>query len=179
MHCLLQGGLAVALLPGTAAAGWRAVAAAATDASPRFLQPAQARLIAIVADAILPRTDTPSATDVGVLAWIDTIAADYFSDVQRTDFAAGIAAIDDHALSIAGARLASLPSGVVSGVLTSLDAACGTKNLSAAEHGYVQLKDLVIHGYFTSEPVQKDILRVPIIPGRFDPSVPVTPSDAK
>jgi hypothetical protein len=31
----------------------------------------------------------------------------------------------------------------------------------------------VIYGYFTSAVVMKDILKVPIIPGRYDGSVPV------
>jgi gluconate 2-dehydrogenase gamma chain len=179
MQGLLQGGLVLALAPRAAAAGWRTVAAMAPGAPARALVATHANTVAIIADVILPRTDTPSATDVGVVAWIDTIAADYLSERQRTQFLDGIAAIDAHALSLAGARLASLPAGVVAGVITDLDAACGRKHLSPAERGYTQLKELVIHGYFTSEPVQKDILKVPIIPGRFDPSVPVAPSDAK
>jgi gluconate 2-dehydrogenase gamma chain len=179
MQGLLKGGLVLALAPHAAVAGWRTVAEIAPGAPPRALAATHANTVAIIADAILPRTDTPSATDVGVVAWIDTVAADYLSDSQRTQFLDGIAAIDAHALSLAGARIAALPAGVVAGVITDLDAACGRKHLSAAERGYTQLKELVIHGYFTSEQVQKDILRVPIIPGRFDPSVPVAPADAK
>lgn len=179
MQSLWQGGLATLLVPGAVAGAWRAVAATPADAPTRTLTSPQARLIALLADAILPRSDTPSATDVGVIGWIDAVATDYFSSVQRSDFLDCIGAIDEHAVSIGGGRLESLPAGVVAGVVTSLDSACGRKNLSPAERGYALLKELVVFGYFTSEPVQKNVLQVPIVPGRFDPSVPIPTPVAK
>ncbi|MFI5311558.1 MAG: hypothetical protein ACHQQ3_10015, partial [Gemmatimonadales bacterium] len=38
---------------------------------------------------------------------------------------------------------------------------------------YWRLKSLVIHGYFTSERVMKDVLKVEIMPGRFDGAAPM------
>ena len=38
---------------------------------------------------------------------------------------------------------------------------------------YWRLKGLVIHGYFTSERVSKDVLHVEVMPGRFDGSAPM------
>jgi gluconate 2-dehydrogenase gamma chain len=175
LHSLAQGGLALALLPGAAAAAWRAVAEAVPSAPARILGTAHSELIAAVADAILPRSDTPSATDVGVVQWIDTVAADYFSSAQRAGFLGGLAAIDAQAHSMAGAALASLRPGSLAGVITALDASCGNP-VDPAQKGYVQLKELIIYGYFTSKPLQQDILQVPVIPGHFDPSVRITPS---
>ena len=37
-----------------------------------------------------------------------------------------------------------------------------------AVRGYSRVKGLVIHGYFTSERVQRDVLKTEIMPGRFD-----------
>jgi hypothetical protein len=31
-----------------------------------------------------------------------------------------------------------------------------------------------VHGYFTSEPVMKDVLKVVVMPGRFEGAAPVT-----
>jgi hypothetical protein len=175
LHSLAQGGLALALLPGAAAAAWRAVAAAGSPTPARVLGTAQSDLIAAVADTILPRTDTPGATDVGVVQWIDTVAADYFSSARRTAFLGGLAAIDAKASSMSGAALASLPPGLLAGVMDELDASCGSNPVDPAQKGYLQLKELIIYGYFTSKPLQHDILQVPIVPGHFDPSVRITP----
>src|SRR5258708_2584180 len=54
-------------------------------------------LVASLADAIIPRTDTPSATDVGVPAFIDVIVAEYYGDEERAVFLSG--------LDLIGARL--------------------------------------------------------------------------
>jgi gluconate 2-dehydrogenase gamma chain len=174
LQSLAQGGVALAVLPGAAAAAWRAVAAAAPSAPARILGTAQSDLIAAVADAILPRSETPSATDVGVVQWIDTVAADYFSSGQRAEFLDGLAAIDARARSMAGAALASLPPGLLGGVVAELDASCGSNPVDPAKKGYVQLKELIIFGYFTSKPLQQDVLQVPVVPGHFDPSVRIT-----
>lgn len=111
MRSLLQEGLVAALLPGAAAAGWRAVASTASEAPLRVLNSAQASLVALVADAILPRTDSPSATEMGVVWWIEAVAADYLSDAKRREFLDGFGAIEGLALSITGSPPASLPAG--------------------------------------------------------------------
>lgn len=45
---------------------------------------------------------------------------------------------------------------------------------SAAGLAWWRLKGLVLHGYFTSERVQKEVLKVQVMPGRFDGCVPMT-----
>jgi gluconate 2-dehydrogenase gamma chain len=174
---LVRGGLALSLMPGFAEAAWSAVAAGA-DLPPRVLGAAQTGVIGIIADAILPRSDTPSASDVGVPAWIDMVAAGYFSDTQRARFMADLAAIDDFALLTSGARLSLLKGSALELAIAKLDAAGGTKDLKPAQRGYMQLKELVIVGYFTSKPVQQDILKVVVVPGRYDPNVPFAPPGA-
>ena len=55
----------------------------------RVLTDERSALVASLADAIIPRTDTPSATDVNVTAFIDVIVAEYYGDEERTAFLAG------------------------------------------------------------------------------------------
>jgi len=43
-----------------------------------------------VADTIIPRTDTPSATDVGVHGFVNVIVAEYAKDDDRTTLLAGL-----------------------------------------------------------------------------------------
>jgi hypothetical protein len=161
VQTLLQGGLVLGLMPGLAETAWSAIVG--ERAILRVLNGAQTRMIALIADAILPRTDTPGAIDVGVPAWIDLVLAEYFSDARRAAFLADLSAIGE----------LTLPQSIA-----TLDAACGSKDLTPAQRGYVQLKELILVGYFTSKPVQQDLLKVVILPGRFDGDVPIAPANA-
>ena len=172
---LARGGLALSLTAGAAEAVWGAIAADGAG-EPRVLKTAQSAMIARIADAILPRTDTPSATDVGVLPWIDLVLAEYFSDARRSVFLADLTAIDDFALAAAGAPVVRLEDLGLGKVIAALDAASGSLDLTPPQRGYVHLKELIIHGYFTSKPVQQDILKFVIVPGRYDPDVPLAPA---
>ena len=179
LQSLLGGGLVAALSPSAASGAWQTVAAAGAGANTRILDAEQTRLVTLVADTILPRTDTPGAIDVGVVQWIETIVAGYFSEAQRARFLSGLAAIDDFARSIVGAPLAVLPVAARAAIITDLDSACGIKNPTPPQRGYIDLKELVLHGYFTSQTVQKDLLQVVVVPGRYDPSVPDASRGAK
>lgn len=175
IQILLQGGLGLGLMPGFAEAAWDAVAAGA-QRTPRVLGAAQDHMITLIADTILPRSDTPGAIDVGVPSWIALVIAEYFSDTRRARFLADLNAIDQLAVSQSGAHLTALEGDGFAKVIAPLDAACGSKDLTPAQRGYVQLKELVVYGYFTSKPVQQDLLKVVIVPGRFDADVRITPA---
>ena len=62
---------ALALLPNETMAAWVRVASGARPAD--GLTDAQLALVGAIADTILPRTDTPSATDVGVPAFVNVV----------------------------------------------------------------------------------------------------------
>jgi Gluconate 2-dehydrogenase subunit 3 len=166
---LIGGGLVLGLVPGVAETAWSALSADA--GAPRVLTAAQSSAIAITADALLPRSDTPSATDVGIVRWIDLIVADCMSENERANFLAGLTAMNDFAQATYGTRLQSLSGGPLEALMASLDASLGAADLTPAQRGYKRLKELVVHGYFTSKPVQRDILKVVIVPGRFDANV--------
>jgi glucoside 3-dehydrogenase (cytochrome c) hitch-hiker subunit len=188
IQTLLRGGLALGLLPGFAESAWSAVAAASgaggaagagaggDGPSAHALDSGQGRMIARIADTILPSSDTPGARDVGVPAWIDLVLARYFSDTRRAAFLSGLDAIDKLAQAQSGAHLAALSGADLATLIGTLDAACGSKDLTPAQRGYVQLKELVMFGYFTSKSVQQDLLKVVIVPGRFDADVHITPA---
>jgi len=175
IHNLAQGGLFLSLVPGFAESAWSAVAEG-TQKPPPDLGTARAGAIGATADVILPRSDTPSATDVGVPAWINVVVAEYFSDAQRSSFLADLDAIDNFALITSGARVSALTGSALAAVIASLDAAVVAKDPTPAQRGYAHLKELIIVGYFTSKPVQTDILKVVVVPGRYDPNVPMAPS---
>src|SRR5690606_15573949 len=82
---------------------WTARAHASAAAAPPTLFRADERaLVSAIADAILPRTDTPGALDVNVPAFIEVLVAEWMTDTERASFREGLAALDAHALATAG-----------------------------------------------------------------------------
>jgi gluconate 2-dehydrogenase gamma chain len=139
------------------------------------LSDAQLALVAAIADTILPRTDSPSATDVKVPAFVNVIVADFYTDAERGTFAAGLDAIDAHVKS-RGAPFGQLDPPGRGAAIESIEAM--TDRRTEPARTYWHLKDLVIYGYFTSEPVSKNVLKVEVMPGKFEGAAPMPAKSA-
>jgi hypothetical protein len=161
---------AFTLMPRTAHAAWETIAAA-PGAPPRVLTDERSELVAALADAIIPRTDTPGATDVGVTAFIDVIVAEYYSDDERAVFLSGLDSIGARVKLGGAASFAKMTPDARRTLLDSLDQPVDLQAPDA--RAWQKLKGLVIHGYFTSERVQKDLLKTVIMPMRFDGNAPM------
>ena len=168
------GATAFALLPLDAVAAWSRVASGARIAE--GLSDSQLALVGAISDTILPRTDTPSATDVAVPAFVNVIVGENYIDAQRTQFVAGLDAFDAKAKADAGSSFVDLAPAARGAFIESIEAA--PRNAEPART-YWRLKGLVLHGYFTSERVSKDVLHTEIMPGRFDGSAPMRTPAAK
>jgi len=165
----LASAAALSVLPNDKAlAAWSRVATGIP--TPNGLNGAQMALVRTIADTIIPRTDTPSATDVGVHRFVDVIVAEYATDEDRTKALAGLDAIDARARSESNVVFAELSPEARGKFIESLESA--PKDAEPAQT-YWRLKRLIVHGYFTSEPVMKDVLKVVVMPGKFEGSAPV------
>ena len=58
----------------------------ASQAAPRTLNAHQAATVTTIAELILPRTDTPGATDVGATEFIDLILTEWYDEADRSRF---------------------------------------------------------------------------------------------
>lgn len=168
---------ALVLLPRDAEAAWSRVASLAPRHAPDLppfasaFSASQHATLTTLADALIPRTDTPSATDVQVLDWIEVIMADYYTTDERTVLTTGLDAIDALARQMTGQPFAALTGEPLTQVMTALDGA--TDRTTPAVRGYQRAKGLVVHGYFTSARVQRDVLKTQIMPGRFVGDAPL------
>lgn len=140
---------------------WRDV----TPTAARSLSPAQVTLVGAIGDVILPRTDSPSASDVGTPAFVDVIVTGYYTDEERRTFVDGLDAIEALAQRTHGRAFTALPAADREALVRRLDAA--SPRTTPAERTYGRLKGLVMHGWFTSERVQREVVRTEIMPGRF------------
>jgi hypothetical protein len=127
-------------------------------------------LVRAIADTIIPRTDTPSATDVGVHRFVDVMVAEHATDEDRAAFLSGLDAIDARAVSESNVVFADLSAEARGTMIESLES--GARDVEPAR-SYWRLKGLVVHGYFTSEPVMKEVLNHMVMPGKFEGSAPV------
>jgi len=152
--------------PHEAAAAWARVVSGATIAN--GLSEAHLALVGAIADVIIPRTDTPSATDVKVPAFVDVMVSENYADAERASFVAGLDAIDAHIKSNGGLPVDGAGK---SSAIESLEALSDRRSEPART--YWRLKDLVIYGYFTSEPVSKNVLKNEVMPGKFEGAAPM------
>ena len=121
--------------------------------------------VSAIADAILPRTETPGALDVGVPAFVELIAEEWMSERDRVAFRDGLAALDAHALATEGRPWPALD---LAAREREAAWAEGTEERALpAKSAFRRLKGLTVQGFFSSERVQKEVLRTQIIPGRY------------
>jgi hypothetical protein len=127
--------------------------------------------ISAIADAVLPRTDTPGALDVGVPAFVELIATEWMTEAERTAFRDGLAALDVHAVATAGGAWPSLDA--ASRVSEAAWAESAEERSLPAKAAFRRLKGLTVQGWFSSERVQREVLRTNIAPGRYLGCAPI------
>ncbi len=119
---------------------------------------------------LLPRTDTPGATDVGVPAFINALYGEFMTDAERTTLTNGLRAVDAASRAAHGSTFAAVTAAQQDGVL---------RGMAVAEQGMPQgffrlVRSATILGYFTSEEVGRNVLHYDPIPGRYDACVPIS-----
>lgn len=140
-------------------------------AAGQALTAAQLALVSALADTVLPRTDTPGGVDVGVPAFVDLLVAEWYSDADRDQLLNGLAGFDERCRTATGKGFADLGQPERDAFLTTIDGKPGEKG--SVEAAYGRLKDTMVYGYVTAEPIATRRATTPIIPGRFDGCVPV------
>ena len=168
----------LALTVGGTATGWAAKAAAAAPVlswTPVALTSGQARLVDVVAELIIPATDTPGARQAGVPQFVDRALADYLDKAQSARLRAGLERMDADARAAKGDIFVALTPQQQVELLTGYEREASTMRSPAPdeEHFFLMLQDLVTVGYFTSEPGATLALRYDPIPGAYDGCVPL------
>lgn len=137
------------------------------------LTPAQMATLVALCDNIIPTTETPGAVDVGVPQFIDLMVAEWYGDDDKAEILGGLDGIAERHRAATGKGFTEVYPAGRAEFLASIDGKDGERG--SVEAAYRRLKDAIIFGYLTSEPVAKLLATTPIIPGRFDGCVPVVP----
>lgn len=170
----------LALTVGAAATGWAgqamAAPAPALNWTPTALTQDQARLLDVVAELIIPATDTPGAREAGVPQFIDRALANYCEKAQVEQLLGGLTRMDADARAAHGDVFVALTPQQQVGILTTYDQeAAGLRGQSPGpkSHFFPVLEDLVTVGYFTSEPGATVALKYDPVPGAYHGCVPL------
>lgn len=169
LRTLASAAALTALSPNKTLAAWSRVASGIPLSNE--LSKAHLALVRSLADTIIPRTDTPGATDVGVHKFVDVIVNEHLTEAERVAALAGLDAIDARARTESNVTFAELSADKRSAMIDSFEK--GDRRAEPSQT-YWRLKGLVVHGYFTSEPVMRDVLKVEVMPGKFEGAAPVT-----
>lgn len=130
---------------------------------PKFLSADQNELLIKLVDVILPKTDTPSASEVGVNKFIDELMATYCPDQEKQDFAAGMTkALEDNPEDI-NAYLIQIAAEAKS---NDMEKSKGVDDYKSREF-FTQLRSLTLLGYYTSEEVGTEVLAYDPVPTEF------------
>lgn len=138
----------------------------------------QLELVKVIADTILPPTESPGATDVGVHEFIDLIVSEWMDDVEQEVFTGGLAEIDDSARETHGVPFLGLTVDQQLAAVAALDSALHSDPTSEPEPSsepdprgqdtfFGWMKRLTLTGYFTSE-AGAALVDYRIIPGTFE-----------
>lgn len=143
--------------------------------TPRALSSAQLDRLAAVVDRILPPTDTPGASEVGVPEFIDRLLADWAREDERTRVLDGLDSLDDLSVEALGTPFLEADRAQQTELLSRLDVE------AVAARGrdddplpfFATLKEWTLVGYYTSEAGATRELQWLAAPGRFDGDLPL------
>lgn len=143
--------------------------------APGLLTGAELLLTGILAELIIPRTDTPGALAVGAHRTIDHLLDACATGPAQAAFKAGLARIDAVALTQAGKRFAILPARRQAALLQALDDGAAPFDADG-QRFFRQLKGYVAFAYYTSEAgASRELAYLPV-PGGFTGNLKVNKS---
>ena len=117
--------------------------------APRTLDDTQLELVAVMADHIIPPTDTPGGRAAGVQRFVDTLLTDHYPAEERDRFLAGLREVQ-------GKRFVESTPAQQLAMLTAMDEAAYPAQQSNSPRSpetwfFRRLKELTLVGYYTSQ----------------------------
>ena len=120
-----------------------------------LLTPPRARVMAAMAEAIIPATDTPGASEAGVTEFVAALVDGWLDDDDRDRFLAGLDTVDPSARDRFGADFADCTPTQQTALVGDLDADLTRLRDDAAtdetQHFFHDVKRFTLTAYFTSE----------------------------
>jgi Gluconate 2-dehydrogenase subunit 3 len=177
--------------PGMMALMREARTVAASPSAPRTLSSHQFETVKAMAEMIIPRTDTPGATDVGTADFIDLILTEWYEEPDRSRFLNGLKEVDTHCQSLFARDFVEASVAQQAEILIVFGEE--TEELMERKRDHAQPPDappdpnepfyrmfrrLTLTAYYTSEDGATKELNFEIIPQRHDFCAEIRPAPA-
>jgi gluconate 2-dehydrogenase gamma chain len=152
---------------------------------PVFFTEDQARLIAEMAEIILPRTTTPGAKDVGVPSFIDNMLKEVYLEKEQESFIQGLIGFDEEAKKSKGDNFINLDAEEQVAFVKEQQAKALEGSAGSGSQGWwntgggndrpfiLKVKELTILGFFTSQAGATEVLQYNPVPGPYQGCVPL------
>jgi hypothetical protein len=153
---------------------------------PEFLNNDQAVLVSELAEIIIPKTDTPGAIDAGVPSFIDGMLKEVYNKSQKENFLKGLSTFDDEAKKTYGNNFVNCTLEEKKSFFKKahdelLSKSKGNDGWAWWRYGgkegkpfIIEMKELTITGFFTSEVGATQVLQYNQVPGPFRGCVPLS-----
>ena len=169
----------------------RLVQAAALESSTRHghselsaLTAPQRAMVALLAELIIPRTDTPGAAEAGVPGFIDHIVTSWYTAAERRIFINGLTKLEGDSVQQFGRGFAACDDTQRAELLSAAESVSIEIRKSESHPGmdvqdepearspfFYKLKELTVLGYYTSELGSTTELNYNPVPGHFEGDV--------
>lgn len=137
--------------------------------SPEVLSAAQDRAITVIAETIIPETDTPGAMATHVNRFIDTFLAESVSPGERERFLNGLEEAEARCQETYGAGIAGCAEDERHAFLETLDDQAFRDDVDLEHPPFFRvMKELTLVGYYTSQVGGSQELRINMVPGYYD-----------
>jgi hypothetical protein len=152
---------------------------------PIFFSKDEALLIEELAEIIIPRTDTPGAKDAGVPIFIDRMLKEIYPKESQEAFVKNLEAFDDEARKVYGesfidcktedkmAFFKTQHDEVIKNVYHNSSAGFWNAAVKNSKPFLLEIKELTLLGFFTSEAGATKVLQYNQVPGPYQGCVPL------
>ena len=123
------------------------------------------KLLSVVAEMIIPTTDTPGAISAGVPEFIKLMLSEWYGANERQRFLNQLSIFDAMVIKEGHRSFVSAPDDAKSNVLAQLDQ-------QSNPNVFNEIKELTVFGYYTSEIAVQELNYRPI-PGAYKACVPL------
>jgi gluconate 2-dehydrogenase gamma chain len=151
-------------------------------ATPGTLSAHQSATVRAMAEMILPRTETPGASDVGATEFIDLILTEWYDESQRNVFRNGLVDVDSRTQALFGKDFVDATPIQQADILSSLGEKMTEEARAASSQPrrvrevpagqdrnfYFMLRRLTLTAFYTSETGATAELNFEVIPARHD-----------
>jgi len=147
----------------------------ATGSGLSFFKAKEFSVIQEMVDIILPKTDSPSATDVGVHNMIDHMVGNAYRPDAKKEYQEKFAAFYKY---LGQKNYQALDGAGKMDLLSALDKS-KEEALKDARSGYLNLKQQTIAYYLTSEEIGTKFLNYLPVPGEYEPCISLEEAGGK